>query len=796
MIGRPVSAHDGDRDYSCYLLLTNIIMTTEVSGREYRLQSHRVYCYIYKYRVLRRRRRGGRGERGHVTGRATASRPPRAAAAWPVLSSASAHGAVLIAVVLCRSPAGLHRPPPGPADMKPQDDYRNGDGGSDDSEGEEPSALEQELSLDDPETPARVLHALNALRKARQHYDVLLAAAGEEVAAHRAVLAAVSPRLLAALATLEPPPATLRVPGVDADALRELVEYAYTGRLRVRDAAAARRLYCAAARLRVEPARAHLAERLVRRRAPHDCLALRELPDLAPHHRAQLDAYIAQNFDEICESGALAALPLIRIELLRETSAEGGEEAPAAVADAALSWLRDHNSSDVDLEELCSRTHLLFVDASGVLRDCGELPAACGDAPELQEYRREAQERSRGPRRRDPAEEGGPGESGVLAARSCGAGGAGGAGGVTRAVVQLRGRLAAARVAWRAGSAAGPRGGRLGGARAGGAEGAEGAALAHMSLGRCAVGAAALGARLVVCGGYDRARVLRAAEAYDPRDNAWAPLPDMTRARARFPAARLGNALYVFGGSDGQTELDSVDVYEEDAAGGGAWRARARMPLARSHAAAAADEARGALWVVGGWAGGRSLRAAHRYLPAHDRWEDAPPLRAGRSQCAGVVWEDALWVLGGCDAWNCLASTELLPLGEAAAGWREGPALATARRSVGAAVWRGLAVAAGGSAGAASLRDTLLLAPRAAAWRAGPALRRARAAPALAALGDVLYAAGGFSGKEFLACVECLYEPDGEWTTLCAPPSPQAPPTDAREEESPQENGEVSPPPQ
>ncbi|XP_050356084.1 kelch-like protein 20 isoform X1 [Nymphalis io] len=697
--------------------------------------------------------------------------------------------------------------------MKPQDDYRNGDGGatsaasrSDDSEGEEISALEQELSLDDPEAPARALAALNALRKARQHYDVLLAAAGEEVAAHRAVLAAISPRLLAALGAGPPAaaPETLRVSGVEADALRELVEYAYTGRLRVRDAATARRLYRAAAKLRVEPARAHLAERLMRRLAPHDCLALRALPDLAPHHRAQLDTFIAQNFDEICESGALAALPLIRIELLRETSADGGEEAPAAVADAALAWLRDHHAADVDLEELCSRTHLLFVDAKGSLRDCGELPAARGDAPELQEYRREARERERGQRRRDKppdraADDEVLGESSVIAARAgVGAGGGGAGAGVTRAVVAIRGRLAGARVAWRVGNAEGPRGGRLGGTRPDEAPPepeCAGEVRAHMTVGRCAVGAAALGQRLVVCGGYDRARVLRAAEAYDPQTNSWSPLPDMKRARARFPAARLGNSLYVFGGSDGQTELDSVDVFEEDAAGGGSWRARARMPLARSHAAAAADEARGALYVVGGWAGGRSLRAVHRYSPDEDRWSDAPALVTGRSQCAGVVWEDALWVFGGCDAWNCIASTEMLPLDGRSSAWIEGPPLGTARRSVGAAVWRGLAVAAGGSAGAASLRGTALLARGAAAWRAGPALRRARAAPALAALHDVLYAAGGFSGKEFLACVECLYEPDGEWTTLCAPPPPsRALPADAgRVEDGPRQNGELSP---
>lgn len=40
----------------------------------------------------------------------------------------------------------------------------------------------------------------------------------------------------------------------------------------------------------------------------------------------------------------------------------------------------------------------MYVDGAGALRDCGEMPEARGDAPELQEYRREAASR-RAPRR-------------------------------------------------------------------------------------------------------------------------------------------------------------------------------------------------------------------------------------------------------------------------------------------------------------------------------------------------------------------------------------------------------------
>ncbi|XP_053618080.1 influenza virus NS1A-binding protein homolog [Plodia interpunctella] len=663
--------------------------------------------------------------------------------------------------------------------MKPHEDYRNGDvGGGDDSEGEEAAlALEEELSFCDEGAPARALAALNALRKSRQHYDVLLLAGGAEVPAHGAVLAAASPYLLETLASPAPAPPPQAAPAykvddVEPEALKELVEYAYTGKVCVRSVSAARRLYVAAWRLRVEAVRAALAARLLRRLAPTDALAVRALPDLSPEHRATLDDYIAQNFEELCSTGALASLPVIRIEMLRASSAEGGEETPLAVAGAALAWLRDRHAAN--LEELCSRSHLLFVDGGGELRDCGELPERGGDAPELQQYRREAAARGRAP----PAARAPPLPALELGARTA-RGGAdcavlaarplAGTTRTTRALIALRGRLALAHVAWTDAGEGVAVGGVLGGARA---EPAEGERRACLPQARCAAGAAALRGRLLAAGGYDRARVLQDAAAYDPAANAWAALPNMRSARARFPAVRLGDAVYIVGGSDGHTELDSVDVFRPDAGAGGSWSPVRRLPLAASHAAAAADEERGELYVVGGWAAGRSLKLVHKYSPKDDAWTEAPPLNTGRSQCASVWWGEALWVLGGCDAWHCLASTELLP--RAGRCWGAGPPLPTPRRSMGGAVWRGRLVSVGGSDGAASLRSTEWLQPGG-GWRAGPALRRARAALALAVLGDVLYAAGGFDGKEFLWCVECLYSPDGEWSTLCSPPPPAAP---------------------
>ncbi|KAL4717855.1 hypothetical protein ACJJTC_001004 [Scirpophaga incertulas] len=664
--------------------------------------------------------------------------------------------------------------------MKPLHEYRNGNGGSrggDDDDGaslsggasgsgsEDGSVEGTEWSLRDPDAPGRALCALNALRKSRQYYDVVLVAGGAEVAAHRAVLAAASPYLLR---ELQSPEAVVRV-RVGADELRALVDYAYTGRLRVRDELDASRLYRAAWRLRLETARTHLAARLLARPTPGGCLRLRALPGLGAERLAYLDTYIADHFSDVCASGAMAALPALSVDMLLDSSAAYGEETPAALADAALSWLRDKHR-DTSLEELCSRTHLLYVDSRGELRDCGELPASTDEAPEVGEYRREAAERERGARRREGAplsgdsvpddEEDGEGE--VLGERVCrdtaeewrvvavGAAGGGVAGGA-RALLSLGGRLAAARLAWRAGGGM-ARGAALGG---GGDQ-----RLASMAVPRCAHGAGVLDGRLVVCGGYERTRVLRAVEAYNPNTNMWEQLPDMRGARARFAAAALDGALYCVGGSDGHAELAAVD-----ALAGGMWSSRAALPDARAHAAVAAHRY---VYAVGGWSAGRSLRRVDRYDPVLNAWEPAPPLITARSQCAAVVFGGVLWALGGCDAWRCIASTEYLPL-EGADTWLAGPALPTARRSVGGCEWRARIVSAGGSDGSTSLQRVDFLANT----TAGPALRKPRAAPALAALDDALYAAGGFDGKQFLACVECLYDPDGEWTLLRAtrPPS-------------------------
>lgn len=253
------------------------------------------------------------------------------------------------------------------------------------------------------------------------------------------------------------------------------------------------------------------------------------------------------------------------------------------------------------------------------MRDAASLPVRAGEPSAVSAYRASR----RPPAPPAPPERDLPFELGARAAPrgdwECVAAGGG------RALLALGARAALVRV-------------RRARAGAGGAgAGAGGEARGQLARGRAAHGACALDGRLLVVGGYDRAEALRDAETYDPATNAWSAWggAGLRAARARFGAARLGGRLFALGGSDGHAELASVEVFS-----GGAWCTRAALPVARAHAAAAADEGRAHLYCVGGWSNGLPLRDVHRYSPHHDSWEEMPPLDTGQyTTQTYLVWQ-------------------------------------------------------------------------------------------------------------------------------------------------------------
>jgi kelch-like protein 18 len=73
-----------------------------------------------------------------------------------------------------------------------------------------------------------------------------------------------------------------------------------------------------------------------------------------------------------------------------------------------------------------------------------------------------------------------------------------------------------------------------------------------------ALGAAALGGELYVCGGYDGVTSLSSVEKYDPEKNAWEVVSNMLRHRSAAGVCMLNGHIYALGGHDGLSIFDSV----------------------------------------------------------------------------------------------------------------------------------------------------------------------------------------------------------------------------------------------
>ena len=75
---------------------------------------------------------------------------------------------------------------------------------------------------------------------------------------------------------------------------------------------------------------------------------------------------------------------------------------------------------------------------------------------------------------------------------------------------------------------------------------------------RSALGAAALGGKLYVCGGYDGVSSLNSVECYDPVVNSWTMVASMRRHRSAAGVAVFCGQIYALGGHDGLSIFNTV----------------------------------------------------------------------------------------------------------------------------------------------------------------------------------------------------------------------------------------------
>lgn len=140
----------------------------------------------------------------------------------------------------------------------------------------------------------------------------------------------------------------------------------------------------------------------------------------------------------------------------------------------------------------------------------------------------------------------------------------------------------------------------------------------------------------------------------EPGEAAWRELEPMPEARLGHRMVTVDGRLFVVGGvagartDAGGEPLDLVDgsvlIYDPVA---DSWSAGTAMPLSRDHLAVVVVD--GAIWAIGGRAGGANHARVDIYDPDEDTWRDGPELPQGTSGAAEAFVAGWIYISGGED---------------------------------------------------------------------------------------------------------------------------------------------------
>uniref|UniRef100_A0A1I7ZLE3 BTB domain-containing protein n=1 Tax=Steinernema glaseri TaxID=37863 RepID=A0A1I7ZLE3_9BILA len=178
--------------------------------------------------------------------------------------------------------------------------------------------------------------------------------------------------------------------------------------------------------------------------------------------------------------------------------------------------------------------------------------------------------------------------------------------------------------------------------------------IAPLNNKRSALAAAALNGRLYVCGGYDGICSLASVEVFNASSGKWTLGISMGNPRSASGIAVVDDRLFVVGGHDGMSIFDSVECFNPENC---EWSAVAKMKSRRCRLGATALD--GKVYVCGGYDGRNVLSSAEVYNPATDTWTDIAPMNYCRGRVALVANSGLLYAIAGNNGETNLSSMEV-----------------------------------------------------------------------------------------------------------------------------------------
>ncbi|NXI44943.1 KLHL4 protein, partial [Galbula dea] len=449
----------------------------------------------------------------------------------------------------------------------------------------------------------------------KQLCDVLLIAGDQKIPAHRLVLSAVSDYFAAMFTNdvREAKQEEIKMEGVDPDALKALVRYAYTGILELKEDTI-ESLLAAACLLQLSQVIEVCCNFLMKQLHPSNCLGIRSFGDA--QGCAELlkvaHTYTMEHFTEVIKNQEFLLLPANEIaKLLSSDDINVPDE--EAIFQALMMWVRhDLQNRQRDLGMLLSYIRLPLLPPQ-LLADLENSPMFADDL-ECQKLLMEAMKYHLLPERRSMM------QSPRTKPRKSTVGALYAVGGMdaTKGTTTIE-KYDLRTNSWEQ--------------------------IGTMNGRRLQFGVAVIDNKLYVVGGRDGLKTSNIVECFNPITKVWTLMPPMSTHRHGLGVAMLEGPMYAVGGHDGWSYLNTVERWDPQAR---QWNYVASMSTPRSTVGVAALNSK--LYAVGGRDGSSCLKSMECFDPHTNKWSICASMSKRRGGVGVATYNGFLYAVGGHDA--------------------------------------------------------------------------------------------------------------------------------------------------
>ncbi|XP_072191845.1 kelch-like protein 4 isoform X2 [Excalfactoria chinensis] len=449
----------------------------------------------------------------------------------------------------------------------------------------------------------------------KQLCDVLLIAGDQKIPAHRLVLSAVSDYFAAMFTNdvREAKQEEIKMEGVDPDALKALVHYAYTGILELKEDTI-ESLLAAACLLQLSQVIEVCCNFLMKQLHPSNCLGIRSFGDAqgCTELLKVAHTYTMEHFTEVIKNQEFLLLPANEIaKLLSSDDINVPDE--EVIFQALMMWVRhDLQNRQQDLGMLLSYIRLPLLPPQ-LLADLENSPMFADDL-ECQKLLMEAMKYHLLPERRSMM------QSPRTKPRKSTVGALYAVGGMDA----TKGTTTIEKYDLRTNSWI---------------------QIGTMNGRRLQFGVAVIDNKLYIVGGRDGLKTSNIVECFNPITKVWTIMPPMSTHRHGLGVAMLEGPMYAVGGHDGWSYLNTVERWDPQAR---QWNYIASMSTPRSTVGVAALNSK--LYAVGGRDGSSCLKSMECFDPHTNKWSLCASMSKRRGGVGVATYNGFLYAVGGHDA--------------------------------------------------------------------------------------------------------------------------------------------------